>query len=160
MHQIAFATILVLCSSIFSPTALAGRSITLFNEIDEKTGHDNHMVAVELFGDRAEITYCHGTDIVDILPLIRFLQDGSDHAITLRRVHIREIDVERRGWVIVWIFNRIKDSAPSILVYSSNDVSQRTAMSIGRSFRAMRKVPVVYRSRDELMEFYTDETTE
>ena len=160
MRYFLFVAVLISWCLTSLPTAVAERSITLLNEIDEKTGHDNHMVAVKLFGERTVITYCRGTDVADLLPLIRLLQNESDHALTLRRVHFHEFDVDRRGWVVVGICNRIKDSDPSILVYSASDVSRQTAMSIGRSFTAMRKVPVVYRPQNELIEFFTAEIVE
>ena len=150
-------TMLVLCISIamIDAPAFSDQSITLLNEIDKQTGHDNHMIAVQLFGDRSEITYCDGTELQHLLPLIRTLQHDSRQPITLKSVAFHEFDLNNRGWVIIGVCNRIKGSTPSILVYSSRDVSESIAMSLGRSFKSMRKVPVVYRPRNELVTFFT-----
>lgn len=155
-------SMLVLCISIalVAAPAFSEQSITLFNEIDKQTGHDNHMVAVQMFGDRSEITYCDGTEIENLLPLIRELQSDSRQPITLRSVAVHEFDLNNRGWVVIGVCNRIKDSDPSILVYSSHDVSKSMAMSLGRSFKSMRKVPVVYRPGNELVTFFTAEGSE
>ena len=109
-------SMLVLCISIalIAAPAFSEQSITLFNEIDKQTGHDNHMVAVQMFGDRSEITYCDGTEIENLLPLIRELQSDSRQPITLRSVAVHEFDLNNRGWVVIGVCNRIKDSDPSI----------------------------------------------
>ena len=140
--------------------AFSGQTITLFNEINEQTGKDNHMIAVQMFGDRSEITYCDGTEIEQLLPLVRTLQSGNRQPVTLRSVAGHKFDIDNRGWVIVGVCNRIKDSAPSILVYSSPDVARSMAMSLGRSFKSMRKVPVVFRPRKELVTFFTADEPE
>ncbi len=157
MRHTIISLVLCILIGMLGTSPLCGQSITLFNEIDSQTGHDNHMIAVQMFGDRSEITYCHGTELKHLLPLIRNLQHDSSQPVTLRLVAYHEFELNRRGWVIIGVCNSIKDSDPGILVYSSRDVAKSMAMSLGRSFRPMRKVPVVYRPRDELVTFFTNE---
>ncbi len=155
MRLIMLVVALTCCSTMSPARSYGEQRITLLNEIDEKTGHDNHMIAVQLFGDHAEITYCKGTETSHLLPLIEILQAGNSQPVTLRIVQFHEFDINNRGWVIIGICNRIKNSAPSILVYSSPEIDKSTATSLGQSFKAMRDLPVALRPRDELVTYFT-----
>ena len=116
----------------------AEQRIVLLNEIDDQTGHDNLMITVRMFGKHSEIIYCDGTRIEDLLPLIRKLQGDDRQPIKLNSVQMHELELDSRGWVIIGVCNRIKDRGPSILVYSSQEISKSVAMSMGRAFRSMR----------------------
>ncbi|MCC9603784.1 hypothetical protein LOC67_24805 [Stieleria sp. JC731] len=157
MRLIMYAVALMCCCTMSPVRSFGEQRITLLNEFDEKTGHDNHMIAVQLFGDHTEITYCDGTDTAHLLPLLQTLQSGSRQPITLRMVGFHEFDIDNRGWVIVGVCNRVKDADAGIYVWSSHDVARSTARSLGASFKQMRNLPVELRSRNELTEYFTPE---
>ena len=113
------------CCYAISPVRSFGEHrITLLNEIDAETGHDNHIVTVQLCSDRAEITYCHGTDTAYLLPLIRTLQGDTDYAVSIKRVHFHQFDIDNGNWVIVSICNRMRNADAGIYVWASDDVAR------------------------------------
>ena len=50
MRHIIISAAYISIAMIAAP-AFSGQTITLFNEINEQTGKDNHMIAVQMFGD-------------------------------------------------------------------------------------------------------------
>ncbi len=150
------------CCHVCCPApSFAERRITLLNEIDAKTGHDTHVVAVQLFADRAEITYCEGTDLEHLLPLIRTLQATSPQPVTIRLVSYHEFDVDRRGWVIVGVCNNsFAKSEKAIRVWASTDVSRSTSRSIAKSFQTMRKLAIKTPPIEQLLKNQTPATAD
>lgn len=160
MRPVLFAAVLFSCCTMLPAVTYGELLIPLFNEIDKKTGHDNHMVAIQLFGDHTEIIYFDGTDTEHLLPLLQVLQSGSRQPITIRKAVFHQFDVDNRGWVIIGICNRMKDAEPGIYVWSSDEVARSTARSFGAAFREMRNLPVEVRTRNQLLEYYIDESDE